>query len=101
MDPVSRDTRPPSSRLKQMRAIVATRRGGPGVCERRRVPELEPRPGEVLISVHRAGVNFADLSSTLGRYAMAPPPPFIPGLEVSGHNVATGEPVFAIVPSGG
>jgi NADPH2:quinone reductase len=32
---------------------------------------------------------------------MAPPPPFIPGLEVSGHEVATGRPVFAIVASGG
>jgi NADPH:quinone reductase len=84
-----------------MRAIVATRLGGPEVLELQEVPEPEPRPGQVLIKVHRAGVNFADLSSTLGRYAMAPPPPFIPGLEVSGHNVATGEPVFAIVPSGG
>ena len=84
-----------------MRAIVATRLGGPEVLELQDVPEPEARPGQVLIKVHRAGVNFADLSSTLGRYAMAPPPPFIPGLEVSGHNVATGEPVFAIVPSGG
>jgi NADPH:quinone reductase len=84
-----------------MRAIVATRLGGPEVLELEDVPEPEARPGQVLIKVHRAGVNFADLSSTLGRYAMAPPPPFIPGLEVSGHNVVTGEPVFAIVPSGG
>jgi NADPH:quinone reductase len=84
-----------------MRAIVATRLGGPEVLELQDVPEPEPRPGQVLIKVHRAGINFADLSSTLGRYAMAPPPPFIPGLEVSGHDVATGKPVFAIVPSGG
>jgi NADPH:quinone reductase len=84
-----------------VRAIVATRLGGPEVLELQDVPEPEPRPGQVMIKVHRAGVNFADLSSTLGRYAMAPPPPFIPGLEVSGHAVATGAPVFAIVPSGG
>jgi NADPH2:quinone reductase len=69
--------------------------------ELQEVPEPEPRPGQILIKVHRAGVNFADLSSTLGRYAQAPPPPFIPGLEVSGHDVATGKPVLAIVPSGG
>jgi NADPH2:quinone reductase len=84
-----------------LRAIVATRLGGPEVLELQEVPDPEPRPGQVLIKVHRAGVNFADLSSTLGRYAEAPPPPFIPGLEVSGHDVATGKPVFAIVPSGG
>jgi NADPH2:quinone reductase len=70
------------------------------VLELREMPEPEPRPGQVLIRVHRAGVNFADLSSTLGRYALAPPPPFIPGLEVSGHDLATGQPVFAIVASG-
>jgi len=84
-----------------MKAIVATRLGGPEVLELQEVPDPEPGPGQVLIKVHRAGVNFADLSSTLGKYAMAPPPPFIPGLEVSGHDVATGKPVFAIVPSGG
>jgi NADPH:quinone reductase len=84
-----------------LRAIVATRLGGPEVLELQEVPDPEPRPGQVLIRVHRAGVNFADLSSTLGRYAQAPPPPFIPGLEVAGHDVATGKPVFAIVGSGG
>ncbi len=71
------------------------------MLELQEVPEPEPRPGQVLIRVHRAGVNFADLSSTLGRYAQAPPPPFIPGLEVSGHEVVSGRPVFAIVGSGG
>jgi NADPH2:quinone reductase len=84
-----------------VKAIVATRLGGPEVLELQDVPDAVAGPGQVLIKVHRAGVNFADLSSTLGRYAMAPPPPFIPGLEVSGHDVATGKPVFAIVPSGG
>jgi NADPH:quinone reductase len=84
-----------------MRAIVATRIGGPEVLELQDVPEPEPGPGQVLIKVHRAGVNFADLSSTLGRYAQAPLPPFVPGLEVSGHDAATGRPVFAIVATGG
>ena len=84
-----------------MRAIVATRIGGPEVLELQEVAAPVAEPGRVLIKVHRAGVNFADLSSTLGKYAQAPPPPFVPGLEVSGHVAATGRPVFAIVPSGG
>jgi NADPH:quinone reductase len=83
-----------------MRAIVATRLGGPEVLELQDVPRPAPSPGQRLVKVHRAGVNFADLSSTQGKYAMAPPPPFIPGLEVSGHD-QDGKPVFAIVPSGG
>jgi NADPH:quinone reductase len=83
-----------------MRAIVATRLGGPEVLELQDVPRPAPSPGQRLVKVRRAGVNFADLSSTQGKYAMAPPPPFIPGLEVSGHD-QDGKPVFAIVPSGG
>jgi NADPH:quinone reductase len=83
-----------------VRAIVATRIGGPEVLELQDVPAPEPGPGQLLIKVLRAGVNFADLSSTLGRYAQAPPPPFVPGLEVSGHD-QSGRPVFSIVGSGG
>jgi NADPH2:quinone reductase len=83
-----------------MRAIVATRIGGPEVLELQDVPAPEAGPGEVLIKVHRAGVNFADLSATRGNYAQAPPPPFVPGLEVSGHD-QSGRPVFAIVGGGG
>jgi len=83
-----------------MRAVVATRIGGPEVLELQDLPRPSPGPRQTLIKVHRAGVNFADLSSTLGKYAQAPPPPFVPGLEVSGHD-PEGRPVFAIVPSGG
>src|SRR5207302_1707888 len=84
-----------------LRAVVATRLGGPEVLELQEVPEPTAGPGQVLIRVTSAGVNFADLSSTRGTYAMAPPPPFIPGLEVAGEEVGSGKPVFAIVPSGG
>ena len=84
-----------------MRAVVATRIGGPEVLELQDVPDPKPGPGQVLIRVVSAGVNFADLASTLGKYAQAPPPPFIPGLEVAGEEAASGRPVFAIVPSGG
>jgi len=84
-----------------MRAVVAARLGGPEVLELREVPEPTPAAGAVLIRVHRAGVNYADLASTRGTYAQAPPPPFVPGLEVSGHELESGRPVFAIVPSGG
>ena len=84
-----------------MRAVVATRLGGPEVLSLQEVAQPSPGPGQVLVKVHRAGVNFADLASTQGRYAQAPPPPFIPGLEVSGWDAASGRPVFAIVPSGG
>lgn len=84
-----------------MRAVVATRLGGPEVLELQETAEPAAAAGEVLIRVHRAGVNFADLSATRGQYAQAPPPPFIPGLEVSGREIGSDRPVMAIVSGGG
>lgn len=81
--------------------MVATRLGGPDVMELQEVPEPAPGDGQLLVRVHRAGVNFADLASTRGTYAQAPAPPFIPGLEVAGHEVGSARPVIAIVPAGG
>ncbi len=60
-----------------------------------------PGPDEVLIRVTASGVNRADLSQIAGRY---PPPPGesdILGLEVSGTRDDTGEPVCALLASGG
>jgi NADPH2:quinone reductase len=84
-----------------MRAVVATRQGGPEVLELQEVADPEAGPGEVLVEVRRAGVNFADTTSITGQYHSAPEPPFIPGLEVSGVEVGSGRPVLALVKSGG
>ncbi len=84
-----------------MRAILCTRLGGPEVLELQEVPEPAPAEDKVLIRVRRAGVNFADLASMRGRYAQAPSPPFVPGLEVSGTEVVSGRSVIALVGSGG
>ncbi len=84
-----------------MRAVVAVRKGGPEVLELRQQPEPTAGPDQVLIRVAAAGVNFADLLSIRGEYASAPPPPFIPGLEVSGYEVSSRRPVMALVPFGG
>jgi NADPH:quinone reductase-like Zn-dependent oxidoreductase len=43
-----------------MRAVYCTRYGPPEVLELRQVPRLEPKPGEVLIRVHAAGVTLGD-----------------------------------------
>ncbi len=72
--------------------------GALGVGQR---PQPEPGAGEVLIRVAAAGVNRADLLQKQGKY---PPPPGasdVPGLEVSGHIVETGERVCALLPGGG
>lgn len=43
-----------------MRAIQISEFGGPEVLEAVDLPAPEPGPGQALIEVRRAGVNFAD-----------------------------------------
>ncbi|MFB3813937.1 MAG: NADPH:quinone oxidoreductase family protein [Terriglobales bacterium] len=71
-----------------MKAVVATRSGGPEVLEVQDVPP--PRPGEkdVIVNVEAAGVNFADLLGMQGRYAGGPQPPYTPGREFAGTTEA-------------
>jgi NADPH:quinone reductase len=53
----------------------------------------KPGPGEVLVKVRAASVNFPDILQTRGEYQHKPPLPFIPGLEMSGEIEALGEGV--------
>src|SRR4051794_23821710 len=71
-----------------MRAVVV-KDGALSVEER---PEPTPGPGEVLVAIKAAGLNAADLLQRRGFYP-APPgsPSDIPGLELAGEVIATGE----------
>ena len=53
-------------------------------------PVPAPGPGEVLIRVSAAGVNFADVMQTRGTYVDGPRPPYVPGFEAAGEVVAVG-----------
>ncbi|MER7243564.1 zinc-binding dehydrogenase [Kribbella sp. NPDC000426] len=68
-----------------MRAIQVTQFGGPEVL----VPtELDPPvvgPGELLVEVSAAGVNFADTHRTDGSYRGGVTLPFVPGVEIVGR----------------
>ncbi|WP_347266811.1 NADPH:quinone oxidoreductase family protein [Paracoccus sp. (in: a-proteobacteria)] len=50
----------------------------------------DPGPGQVLVRLRAAALNFADLLMTEGRYQDSPPPPYVPGLEGSGEVLAAG-----------
>jgi NADPH:quinone reductase len=52
-------------------------------------PVPSPGPGEVLIRVAAAGVNFADLSRACGTFLGGPQPPYLAGFEAAGE-IATG-----------
>ena len=77
-----------------MRALVLSE-GGRLSIEDRPVPE--PVADQVLVRLHGAGLNRADLLQRAGRY---PPPPGapedIPGLEFAGVVEATGPAVFGL-----
>jgi len=73
-----------------MRAIVFDRPGGPEVLQVATLPDPVPGPSAILVDVHAAGVNRADLLQRMGRY---PPPPGaseILGLELAGEVVECG-----------
>ena len=62
-------------------------------CAVREVPTPKPGPGEVLVRVKAASVNFPDLLMTRGEYQFKPPLPFTPGLDLSGEIAELGEGV--------
>ncbi|WP_114521168.1 NAD(P)H-quinone oxidoreductase [Altererythrobacter sp. ZODW24] len=74
-----------------MTAIGYDAPGGPEVLRAETVPVPKPGAGEVLVKVAYAGVNRPDVIQRQGKY---PPPPGaspIPGLEIAGDVVASGE----------
>lgn len=58
-------------------------------------PKL-PAPGDVLVAVKAASLNFADLLCVRGLYPTMPEYPFAPGLEVAGTVCAVGAGVVDI-----
>ena len=84
-----------------MRAIQVKEFGGPEVLRLADVPVPEPRDGEVLIRVTRAGINFADTHQRRDSYLAKAELPLIPGIEVAGVREDTGERVVALCGTGG
>ncbi|MFC4496989.1 NADPH:quinone oxidoreductase family protein [Streptomyces ovatisporus] len=55
------------------------------------IPDPEPGPGELLVRVRAANVNFPDALLCRGEYQVKPPLPFTPGVELCGEVLAAGE----------
>ncbi|MEM9056507.1 MAG: NADPH:quinone oxidoreductase family protein [Pseudomonadota bacterium] len=76
-----------------MRALVCNEYGG---ADKLRVEERdtpEPGPGQLLVAVRAAGLNFPDVLIVAGRYQVKTPPPFVPGNEAAGVVTAIGDGV--------
>ena len=79
-----------------MRAVVAREAGGPEVLQSTELPDPTPGPGELLVRVAAAGVNFIDTYRRSGVYRMEYP--HVVGVEGAGVVEALGEGVdgFAV-----
>lgn len=73
-----------------MKALVLTKHGPPEVLQVRDWPAPQPGPGQVLVRVHAAGLNFAEVMARMGLYPPAPKPPCVLGYEVAGVVEAVG-----------
>ncbi|MFE5509419.1 zinc-binding alcohol dehydrogenase family protein [Streptomyces sp. NPDC056529] len=80
-----------------MKAVAFKEIGGPEVLRPVELPAPEPGPGEVLIRVAYAGVNYGEVQHRLGDFG-APEGETVTGLEASGTVAALGEGVTGLAP---
>jgi NADPH2:quinone reductase len=82
-----------------MRALQQTSLNGPQDLRLiTDAPVPVPGPGEVLIRVRAAGVNFADISQARGTFRGGPRPPYLAGFEGAGEIAAAGQAVTGLEP---
>jgi NADPH:quinone reductase len=79
-----------------VRAVVCNELGPPQLLRVEELPDPEPRPGQVVVDVEAAGVNYVDALFVAGQYQIKPPVPFVPGTESAGVVSAVGEGVSGL-----
>lgn len=80
----------PTQDTNRMRRVIAKAPGGPEQLVVEPMTEIpRPGPGEVLVQVQAAGINFLDIMHRKGM--LSPPFPFTPGLEGVGLIKQLGE----------
>ncbi len=85
-----------------MRAIQVRRYGGPEELVEWELGTPEPGPGEALVRISHAGVNFTDIYTRQGVYRHSQTyrnqPPFVPGMEATGVVESIGDGVENVAP---
>ncbi len=76
-----------------MQAIMVNEYGDSEVLHPETVHDPEPGPGEVLVRIAAAGVNYMDIYQRTGAHGYASTPPFIPGAEGAGQIDLVGKDV--------
>jgi NADPH2:quinone reductase len=92
-----------------MKAVLCKQYGPPESLVIEDLPPQKPGPGEVVVSVRAASVNFPDFLIIQNKYQFKPPLPFSPGSELAGvvkevgagvSNVRPGDRVIAFTTYG-
>jgi NADPH:quinone reductase len=80
-----------------MKAVLCTHFGTPDELELADIPEPKAGPGEAVVAVKAAALNFFDLLIIAGKYQHKPPFPFSPAAEFAGvvESVGAGVSGFA------
>lgn len=79
-----------------MKAVVVNELKNRDAVTLSEVPEPEAGPGEVLVDVKAASVNFPDVLMMDGKYQIRPDPPFILGKDAAGTVRAVGDGVTRV-----
>ena len=74
-----------------MKALLCEHHGPAEELTIRDLPDPEPGPGEVVVTVKAAALNFFDTLIIQGRYQTRPAFPFSPSAECAGPISALGE----------
>jgi NADPH2:quinone reductase len=92
-----------------MKAVLCKQYGPPESLVIEELASPQPGPGEVVVSVKAASVNFPDVLIIQNKYQFKPPLPFSPGSELAGvvkavgpgvSNVRAGDKVMAFTTYG-
>jgi NADPH:quinone reductase len=81
-----------------MRAVLVAKNGGPEVLEVAERPDPSPGPGQLLVELAAAGVNFMDIYQREGRPPYGGNLPHVPGAEGAGTVTAVGDGVTGFAP---
>ena len=79
-----------------MKALLCTRYGTPDDLEIAEIADPTPAPGEAVVRIHAAALNFFDTLIIAGKYQTKPPMPFSPSAEFAGVVESLGSGVTSL-----
>src|SRR5712691_9793378 len=87
---------PPAHQRPRMKALLCTRHGGPDDLEFTDIADPAPGPGEAVVCVRAAALNFFDTLIIAGKYQTKPAMPFSPAAEFAGTVESLGSGVTSL-----